>query len=91
MRITDFLEKIIPKLDKLKHDYIGVWMTLIFIPFILLNLGTWIPFLICLVVAISNEIYQKKTKTGEFEVKDVAFTMHSPTIVFIITLLYTYN
>ena len=73
----------IPKIDKLKHFYlwsIGLAILLVFIP----NIYAYI---ICVATAYGWELYQKTTKTGKYELKDVFFGGVLPCILHFITTI----
>lgn len=85
-KILNFINTIKP--DKLKHDFVGSLLTLMFIPCIALGWHTVIAYLACWLVAGGYELYQKYTGSGDPDLGDMLFTIKNPSIVFLITLLY---
>lgn len=81
------IDKIVPAEDKLKHDYIGGWLSLIFIPCLVVGWQSWTALAVCVLIAIGWEVYQKIAGSGKFEVVDAFFTIRIPLTVFIITII----
>lgn len=101
MRLTDKLEKYIPKrVDWLKHDYLGGTAVCVYIG--ILILGAWKVidvnqlYWCCLsfyglwaILTAYNEHHQGKTGTGEKSVKDWLYGMRMPTMgMTIISILF---
>lgn len=74
-------------IDKLRHWAVGSLLCISFIITALLNLHSVWAFGFCFLVAAGYEVYQYKTKTGKVEIEDILFTMITPSIAFLITLL----
>jgi hypothetical protein len=82
MPIRDILEKLVPESDKLQHFFIGSFLTFNFILF-----SGWISLIINFAGVLGYEFYQRKTKTGQFEIKDAFYGWLSSLIVASIILI----
>jgi len=76
MPLKEILEKFIPRYDHLQHEHIGliICLAFIFIPW-------WAVIILAAVIGIGYEIYQKKTNTGEFDLKDAFWVVYPSLII----------
>ena len=81
--IDKVLNFIIPQIDKLKHFY--VWS--IFLAVSLIFIPNLYAYGLCLLTAIGVEEYQKITKTGLYELKDIFFGGILPPVLHFITTI----
>jgi len=82
MALRDFLEKITPSVDSIKHIFLGLILTLDFIP-----LFWWVALLLNLTLLWAYEYYQKKSGTGVYDLKDLWWGTFPSLIVIIILFL----
>lgn len=83
MPLRNILEKLVPaEQDKLQHFYLGTFLTLIFIFF-----TSWLSLVVNFTLVLGYEFYQKKTKTGQFEIKDALYGWLPSVLVALIILL----
>lgn len=87
-KIKQFLNFITPQHDKLKHFWldfiIGVFSFLVYTKL----RSLYIIILPSLIIGLTIEVYQYKTKTGKFELMDIFFTvLHSLFLAFVVWVL----
>lgn len=82
------INKLIPSIDKLKHFYL--WSIFLAICLMVTNylfMPDFYAYGLCLLTAIGVEEYQKRTKTGQYELKDIFFGGVLPILLHLITTI----
>lgn len=87
-RLTGFMEKFIPALDKLKHIYISILGCTGYLPTICIGINCAWYYLLWAAASGYNELHQKITKTGQASFKDWCWGMLAPSIMLVIIELY---
>jgi len=77
------INRLIPEIDKLKHFYL--WS--IFLAICLSLMPNIYAYLLCIVSSWGVEEYQKITKTGQYELKDIFFGGVLPIILHLISTI----
>ena len=77
------INKIIPQVDKLKHFYL--WS--IFLALCLVVMPNFYAYALCIFTAWGVEEYQRITKTGVYELKDMFFGGVLPVVLHILTTI----
>jgi len=70
MALRETLEKLIPAEDKLHHFYYGVLLCFLFV-----FMPWWAVIIINTIIGVGLEVYQKETKTGQFDLLDALWVV----------------
>lgn len=76
------LEELLPRTDKLKHDYLGTWIYIISLfGFLMAGIPLTTSSLIALAPVIFSGAYKELQKGGNKDEKDFLFTVIKPIIL----------